>query len=260
MQHFRNLDEEESHSTILTILCTASTICLNLSPAVLFVQYFKQRKTLEKFPEWMFITAVFFASTNLSYGLLSSEKLSILSYGFCLIIQILFATIFLFLYANKNFSKWFLYVVISYDLALEVVYIFSNVLQFHHGQNVALNITKYVNAVVLVLNAAAPGQKIMDVFKNEDFPLIPIVTSISQAICCFLWTMYGFENMEVVIFVPNLLGILISGVQIVAYCVYSMKRSGIPPNTNAERSDSDLRDEEQRNINEDENACKLLEQ
>ena len=257
MEFLRNLDEVENHSTILTILCIISTICLNLSPAVLFFEYYKQRRVLEKFPEWMFITAIFFASTNLSYGLLSNEKLIVFSFGFCLVVQIFYATVFLFLYANKNFSKWFLYVIITYDLTLEILYIFSNVLKFHNGKIFAQNATKYVNAVVLILNAAAPGQKILDVFKNEDFPLIPIVTSICQIICCILWTIYGFGSMNAVIFVPNLIGILISGLQIMTYFVYFSKRQGIAPTT-SERSDSDIRDEEQKNINEDENACKLL--
>ena len=254
-------ENEKGDSGILSILCYLAIVVTNLSPFVLILDYSKGKRKLEKFPEWMFVTGILFAAINLSYNVLFNDTLKILLHSFCLTAQILVATTFSFMLANKNFSKWFLYVVIAYNLTIEVLYIFSNAIIYHEGIKFAEKATKYVDAIVLVLNVAATGHKIFDVFKNEDFPLIPIVTSICQFITCLLCSIYGilgFKEMNGFVFIPNLLGVLLAGVQIVCYFLYSTKRGGIPP-ADETKNDDDSKIEGEGNVDDEENACKLLE-
>lgn len=250
--------DEKGDSGILAVICSIALVITNLSPFVIILEYTQGKRKLEKFPEWMFVTGILFASINLSYNVLFDDKYIILLHSFCLTAQILAATIFLFILANKNFSKWVLYVVIAYNLTIESLYIFSNALVYHLGIDFAEKTMKIADAVVLVLNVAATGQKIIDVFTKEDFTLIPVVTSICLFVTCLLNAIYGFlgfKEMNGYIFIPNLLGVLIAGVQVVAYLINSNKRGGVPPADETKNNEDDQND----GVNEEEdNACKLV--
>ena len=72
-------------------------------------------------------------------------------------------------------------------------------------------------------------RNIIHVFKTENFMLIPIFTTIAQILCSGLWGFYGFADMDLKLIIPNLLGVLLCGIQIFAYFYYYIKRKGVPP-------------------------------
>ena len=216
-------------SNVVTICGTVLAVGLNLSPGVLFYEYFKGKKDFKDIPEMMFVVGVFCCTTNLAYGLIIKDKSLYLNGAICEIIQITYATIYLFLYANKDFSKWFLYVFIAYNLTLEILYIFADVLSYHISVDFADNLTGWFNTVLTILNAGAPGQKIIEVFKTENFTLIPIFTTFAQILCSGLWGVYGFVIMNPKVIVPNVFGVILCLIQIITYFFFFCIYHGVPP-------------------------------
>ncbi len=214
---------------IVTILGTIIAVALNLSPGVLFYEFFKGKRELSSIPEMMFIVGVFSGTTNLAYGLIKKDMNLYINSAICTIIQIIYSTVYLFFYANKDFSKWLLYVFIAYNLTLETLYIFADVLKYHISLEFADNFTGYFNVCITVLNAGAPGQKIIEVWKTQNYTLIPIVTTLLQALCSGLWGCYGFKTMDLKLIIPNLLGVALCGIQIFSFFYFYVKTKGNPP-------------------------------
>lgn len=214
---------------IVTIFGTIIAVALNLSPGVLFWEFFKGKRELSSIPEMMFIVGVFSGTTNLAYGLIKKDMNLYINSAICTIIQVIYSTIYLFFYAKKDFAKWLLYVFIAYNLTLETLYIFADVLAYHISLDFADNFTGYFNLFITVLNAGAPGQKIIEVWKTQNYTLIPIVTIILQAICSGLWGCYGFTTMDPKLIIPNLLGVTLCAIQIFTFFYFYVKTKGHPP-------------------------------
>ena len=234
---------------VVPVLGTILAVGLNLSPSVLFYEYFKGKRTLSSIPEMMFIIGVFCCTTNLAYGLLKKDINLYLNSAICEVIQITYATIYLFLYAEKDFAKWFLYVFIAFNLTFEVLYIFYDVIAHHTSHKFGEDFTGWFNVFMTVCNAAAPGQKIIEVWKTQNFILIPIYTTIAQILCSALWGFYGFADMDLKLIIPNLLGVLLCAIQIFSYYLFYFKLHGKPPKVEEQESIKE-RDEEAGEQNE----------
>lgn len=238
-------------SQVVPVLGTILAVGLNLSPCVLFYEYFKGKRDLSTIPEMMFVIGVFCCTTNLAYGLLKEDLNLYLNSAICEIIQITYATVYLFLYANKDFGKWFLYVFIAFNLTLEILYIFYDVIAHHTNKDFGINFTGWFNVFMTVCNAGAPGQKIIEVWKTQNFILIPIYTTIAQILCSALWGFYGFADMDLKLILPNLLGVALCAIQIFSYFYFYLKLHGKPPETEKkENIIIEEEKEEQNNIKE----------
>jgi len=252
----RILEEEVStESLVMGILGSIISVGLNLTPIVLFYQYFKKERLLKEIPEMMFVSGVFCSSTNLAFGIILNDKILITSNTICETLQILYSTIFLFLYSNKNISKFLLYLIIAYDLTFEVIFIFANVIEFHAGHDAAENFTGAFNSIIGVVNVIAPGQNIIKVFKTEDFTLIPIVTIIFQCLCSTFWGVYGIIQGNIWMILPNLIGTTLTIIQMGTYLLFYCKRGGVPPKKKENsqiKEEREDEDEENNNKKEDE--------
>ena len=226
----RILEEEDSIATkVVSILGTMISVGLNLTPIVLFYEFFKGKREFKSIPEMMFVSGVFCSSTNLAYGIIKGDGMLILSNTICDSLQVGYTTLFLFFFAEKDFAKYLLYLIIAYDLTFEIIYIFSDVIKFHTSKDVALNFTGIFNIVIGLINVVTPGQNIIKVFKTEDFTLIPIITICFQCLCSSFWGFYGFKDMDIMIILPNLLGVVLTILQIAVYYYFYCKRKGVPP-------------------------------
>lgn len=241
-----------SEASTIVILGTILAIGLNLSPIVLFYEYFKGKRQFNTIPEMMFIMGVFCSTTNLAFGILIKDKNIIINSAICTIIQVIYAIIYLYFYANKQMSKWLLYVFISLNLTSEVLYIFAYAIEYHKGNEFAQNFTGWFNVGMTVLNAGAPGQKIFEVWKTGNFMLIPIFTTITQILCSGFWGCYGFTRDEPKIYIPNVIGVVLCGIQIFSYFFFYAKNKGISPNK--QNNEEDNENEENEDENENENA------
>lgn len=243
----RNLDEENNLATKITsILGTIISVGLNLTPSVLFYEFFTGKREFKSIPEMMFVSAVFCSSTNLAYAIIKVDIMLIISNTICDLLEVLYSTIFLFFYANKNFSTYLLYLLIAYDLTFEIIYIFADAIKFHTSKKLAQKITGIVNIVIGLINVIAPGQNIFKVFKTEDFTLIPIVTICFQCLCSAFWGFYGFKDMDINIIFPNILGTVLAIIQISIYFYFYCKRKGVPPEKSKKDPELEEGDDEEK--------------
>ena len=174
-------------------------------------------------------------------GLLS-RSLLIISNGVCYGLQILYGTTYIFIKNAKRIDKLLLYLIIAWDLSFEVLYIFADVLAFHTSNDFAQTFTGGFNIFIGTLNVITPGQNIIKVFKTGDFTLIPIVTIFFQCACSSLWFVYGLTDLDPNMIVPNLLGTVITTIQITTFYYFYCNLHGIPP----ERKEDDEQSPEQQ--------------
>ncbi len=162
---------------------TVIAVGLNLSPGVLFFEFFRGKRQLSSFPEMMFIVGVFCGTTNLAYGFIISDYNIIRNGVICDSLQVIYSILFLYFYAKKSLMKWLLYSFIALNLTFETLYIFANVIEYHTLNDFDENFTGIFNIVVTIVNSAAPGQNIVKVFQTNNFTLIPIWTTFAQFLC-----------------------------------------------------------------------------
>jgi solute carrier family 50 protein (sugar transporter) len=258
----RFLADQPISAVIVSAIGTMISIGLNLSPILLFYRYFKKTAGIETIPEMMFITGVFCCATNLAYGIIKDDKILKISNGVCYGLQILYGTIYIFIINKNQVLKLILYLLIAWDLSFEVLFIFGNILEYHFGNSFALRFTGIFNIVIGTLNVITPGQNIVKVFKTQNFTLIPIVTIIFQCTCSTLWFVYGLTDMDWNMIVPNLLGTVITTVQIGTYYFFYCKLHGIPPpepkKEGEEEEGNEENKEEGKEENKDDDKDKLL--
>ncbi len=257
-------------SNVIPILGTLFGVGVNLSPSVLFYEYNKGKRELNTIPEIMFITGVLSCTMNSAYGILVKDLNIMINSIVCTIIQLMYATIYLYLYSNKGIVKFFIYVFIVYDLTLEILYVFADVIPFHFKKtDTYVHITGYITSVITVLNAGAPGQKIREVWKTGDYLKIPIFTSIAQFFCSGTWACYGFIPIEIIeiqsrimIIITNVLGLILSAIQIVSYFYFYVTKKKNAPKSNKNKEDNQEEEEEEEETvdeNEKRNSSNLIE-
>ena len=237
----RNLEVSEVAVTIVTSIGTMISIGLNLSPILLFYRYFKKTAELNTIPETMFITGIFCCGTNLAYGIIIADKILTISNGVCFGLQVMYGTIYIFIFnlkdGAKRIDKLILYLIIAWDLSFEVLFIFGNVLEYHTSNDFAKTFTGSFNIFIGTLNVITPGQNIIKVIKTGNFTLIPIVTIFFQCACSSLWMVYGFALMDPNIIAPNVIGTVITVLQILTYFYFYTKNHGIPPKTDEQNEE-----------------------
>ena len=261
----RFLEEEKPIGAIIvSSIGTMISIGLNLTPILLFYRFFKRTAGLETIPETMFITGVFCCATNLAYGIIKDDKILKISNGVCYGLQILYGTIYIFITNKNQVHKLLLYLLIAWDLSFEVLFIFGNILEFHFGNNFANKFTGIFNIVIGTLNVITPGQNIVKVFKTQNFTLIPIVTIFFQCTCSTLWFVYGLTDMDPMMIVPNLIGTVITTIQMATYFFFYCKLHGVPPESPKKEGEEEGKEEgkegteEKKEENKDDDKEKLL--
>ena len=252
----RLLEEEEKSvgDVVVSSIGTMISIGLNLTPILLFYRFFKKKAGIETIPETMFITGVFCCATNLAYGILKDDKILKISNGVCYGLQILYGTMYIFITNHKRVDKLLLYLLIAWDLSFEVLFIFANVLEFHTSNEFALQFTGGFNIFIGTLNVITPGQNIIKVFKTGDFTLIPVVTIFFQCACSTLWFVYGLSDMDHNMIVPNLLGTVITSIQIATFYYFYCKNHGIPPKPKEEEKEGEEEDDKIKSSDNNENS------
>ena len=223
--------EDDIVKTIVSAIGTMISIGLNLTPILLFYRFFKKTAGIETIPETMFITGIFCCATNLAYGIIIDDTILKISNGVCYGLQIMYGTTYIFITNNKQIDKLLLYLIIAWDLSFEVLFIFGNILTYHFGKDFADYFTGIFNIIIGALNVITPGQNIIKVIRTGNFNLIPIVTIFFQCACSSLWFVYGLYIVNIMVIAPNLLGMVITAIQITVYYYFYIKNHGLVPIT-----------------------------
>jgi hypothetical protein len=113
----------------------------------------------------------------------------------------------------------------AYNLTLEIIYATTQAFLDFAGQKEfekvpsAQRIIGGITIFLTVINAGAPGQKIFTVISTGNYNLIPIVTTIFQCFCSTFWGIYGIILWDYNVYIPNGLGIFLTGFQIIIYFI-----------------------------------------
>ena len=244
------LGEEETLATkIVGGIWAAIGISLSLTPGILFYELCKGKRKVEEIPELMFVTSVLCTTMNLGYSIDIQAPTMLLSNIICTSISFSYASLYLFYFSEKKINLFILYFFMALNLTLEILYLSTQFFidlgidkEFKRN-SYADKIIGGINIVLTVINAAAPGQKIVEVIKTGKIKLIPIVT-IFQCACSTFWFFYGIFINVYATYIPNGLGILLAGIQIGIYYFFYCKNGGIEL---SENNDDDI-----ENVNKNE--------
>lgn len=81
----------------------------------------------------------------------------------------------------------------------------------------------YICCTITVLFFAAPCCMLMDVFRKKSTDMLPLPLILMSFIGSVQWFAFGLIANDLFLQIPNLLGALLSGIQLVLFCVYPSK-------------------------------------
>ena len=202
--------------TIISWIGTVIGIILNISPIVMFYTIVTGKNKIEIVPESMLIFNILCSSLWACYWYLQVDKfVPFFSSAFGLALSEIFALIYLFYLANKDWKKYLIFAFLEINLVLE----------FNYGLLVILGDHITVGNIAVVVNIITyitPGQKIYEVFKTKNYNLIPITSTISGSMCTLCWLIFGLLIWDIRTIIPNGLGLIFatinSAVWIYFYC------------------------------------------
>ena len=188
--------------TIVSWIGTVIGIILNISPIVMFYSIIRGQKKIEIVPESMLIFNILCSSLWACYWYLQVDKfVPFFSSAFGLALSEIFALIYLFYLADKDWKKYILYAFLEINLVLE----FNYGLLFVLGDYITVgNIAVIVNIITYI----TPGQKIYQVIKTKNYNLIPISSTLSGSLCTLCWLIFGLLIWDIRTIIPNGLGLV----------------------------------------------------
>jgi uncharacterized protein with PQ loop repeat len=188
--------------TIVSWIGTVIGIILNISPIVMFYSIIRGQKKIEIVPESMLIFNILCSSLWACYWYLQVDKfVPFFSSAFGLALSEIFALIYLFYLADKDWKKYILYAFLEINLVLE----FNYGLLFVLGDYITVgNIAVVVNIITYI----TPGQKIYQVIKTKNYNLIPISSTLSGSLCTLCWLIFGLLIWDIRTIIPNGLGLI----------------------------------------------------
>lgn len=129
-------------------------------------------------------------------------------------ITIIWLIVYWIYFANCEIIRSIVYNVLFINVVGEIFYICYVFAGKEYNE-----IVGKVAMVFNVLMFAAPGEKIFQVLKSNDYNILPIYSSICGTCCSSFWGLYGLIVLDWNIFIPNILGLCFSIGQIIAWVI-----------------------------------------
>ena len=222
-------EEDDIVGDIFGWVGTAIATFFYIAPVVPFLKLIKGEISWKESPGVLLICSFMNCILWSDYGLLQDKFLVYFANGLGGTITLIFITIFLIHLADKKFCFAFLYTLCLIAVIVGLAFLCYEVIKS--------DITGKIAMVFNVLMYAAPGEKIITVFRTGDVSLIPIWSTIGGTACSSCWLIYGIYQNDLNLIIPNLLGVLASIVQIVVYLIFRGK--SINKNENQEQENND---------------------
>lgn len=194
---------------------TALSIFFLFAPAVPFRKLMKEEITYKDSPGLLLVFSFLNCILWADYGLINNKAQMYVANGVGGVITIVWITIYLIYFCGKRF-------ILSFFANLGSMLIVSGITLLFFFI-VPVKITGYIVMVFNILMYAAPGEKMVRVFKTGNYNLIPIVSSFSGLACSACWFIYGFYIMDWNVLIPNGLGLLFAVLQIIVYIYFAKK-------------------------------------
>ena len=186
-----------------------------ISPVVPFLKVVKGEKYYKDAPGILLICNLMNCTIWADYGLLKDSFQLYLTCSLGAAITFIWITIYITFLSKKKFFLS-LFLNISF-LAI----ICANTYVFYEIINI--KITGFIALVFNILMLAAPGEKIYTVIKTGNYELIPIFSTIGSLLLAGSWFMFGVYQKDLILYIPNGLGLIFVAFQFIIYFFYYQK-------------------------------------
>ena len=187
-----------------------------LAPVVLFHQLVNEQKDIKDIPGILLICSLMNCVLWLDYGLLDDSLQVYFANGLGGAITLIWITIFLIYLGKQNCGYAFVLILLLMAFVGGVSYVFYFI--------ISKKLTGLAAMVFNVLMYAAPGEKIVRVFKTKKYNLIPIFSTLGGFFCSLCWLMFGIYKSDKNLIIPNGLGLFFAILQIIVYLVFYCKK------------------------------------
>lgn len=194
---------------------TGLSIIFLFAPAVPFRKLMLEEISYKDSPGLLLIFSFLNCILWVDYGLINDKAQMYVANGAGGVITIIWITIYLIYFCGKRFILAFFANIGSMLIVSGIALLFYFI--------VPTKITSYIVIVFNILMYAAPGEKIVRVFKTGNYDLIPIVSSFSGLACSTCWFIYGVYIWDMTVMIPNVLGIMFAILQIIVYIHFVLK-------------------------------------
>lgn len=90
----------------------------------------------------------------------------------------------------------------------------------------------YVCCTITVLFFAAPCCMLMEVFRKKSTEMLPMPLILMSFLVSIQWFVFGMIAKDLFLQIPNFLGAILSGTQLILFCIYPNKPRG--PNVSSD--------------------------
>ena len=209
-------EDDDLGSEIFGWVGTALAQIFYISPIVPYIRLIKGDIKLNEVPGILLLCSFLNCILWSDYGLLQDLFNVYFANGLGATISLIYIVMFLIYLAEKKILLSLVYILFLIACIVELYFIFYYLVDPFP--------TSILANVFNVLMYAAPGEKIYTVFKTGNYELIPIWSTIGGTICSTSWMFYGIYKNEIMLIIPNALGIVASIIQLVVYFIFRFKK------------------------------------
>ena len=183
-------------SKYASLLGTIMGISLGVTPIVPFIEIIKGKENVKIFPESMIFFNILCPHLWCTYWIRQAVFIPFFSAIFGLTLGLIFSTIYIYFYLDKNTTKWLLALGVKFSVVFGFHYFLLNILPSYHYIGFAA-------MLVGIFTSIAPAQNVLTVIRKRDYKLIPIFSTIFGALCNFFWLVFGIILKDVYNIIPN---------------------------------------------------------
>lgn len=183
-------------SKYASLLGTIMGIGLGITPIVPFMDIIKGKENVKIFPESMIFFNILCPHLWMTYWIRQAIFIPFFSAVFGFILALMFSTIYIYFYINKDTTKWILALVGKFAIVYGFHYFLLEILPSYHYIGFAA-------MIVGIFTSIAPAQNVLTVIKKRNYKLIPICSTVFGALCNFFWLAFGIMLKDIYNIIPN---------------------------------------------------------
>ena len=231
---------------------TCLTMCFYFSPIFPFINVLKGKLSYEDTPGILVTSIYINCFCWYIYGdTIFSEPIKI-----CNLIGAITSFFLILIYLAYEIKKY------TVDAILNILIIFTGSYAVYKGITIMIDDDTIIGKICFgtyCLLFFTPIQLIYRVIKEKNFNLIPIYLSYASLLSSYLWIIYGVFIKDLYITFTNVIGIILTKIQIFIFLKYKRKYPGIGERESSSTIDIEINEnekekKEEENIKDDEDA------
>lgn len=189
-----------------------------ISPVVPLIKVMKKEININEFPGILLLMSLMNCLLWCVYGIFIHEIPSWLCNGAGAATTLIWLIIYWIYFADCKWVPALVYNVLMINVVAEIFYLCYAVAGEEYFETVG-----WIAMVFNILMYAAPGEKIYRVIQTNNHNLIPIFSVIAGVFCSSFWGIFGLIIGKLSMIIPNVLGAVLSVLQIIVWTIYRVK-------------------------------------